>query len=115
VQGQTIEQKRSELATIYYAVGTKKDLTTAGMVVATGGLLGMGKTLEPTGKVEPSLLTPIDTDYQTSIRIPAPKVEVLSAQPSDSYELAVEGEETVLRILKPEDFRKVKHLLIMTG
>jgi uncharacterized protein YoxC len=114
-QGTTIEEKRSEIATVYYVVGSKKELTESGMVASTGGLLGIGKTLEPTGNANQAMLTPLDTDYQTTIRIPSEKVEILSAQPSDSYELAVEEGETVLRILKPEEFRKVKHLLIMTA
>ncbi len=114
VQGATIEEKRSELATVYYMVGTKKDLTTAGVVAPSGGVLGIGKTLEPTGKVDQTLFTPLDTDYQTTIRIPAEKVEILSAQPVTSYEVVVEGNETVIHIVNPEEFRKVKHLLIMT-
>ena len=114
VQGATIEEKRSDLATVYYMVGTKKDLTSAGVVAASGGVLGLGKTLEPTGKIDQTMFTPVDTDYQTTIRIPSEKVEVLSAQAAGSYELVVEGTETVLHITNPEEFRKVKHLLIMT-
>ena len=114
VQGATIEEKRADLATVYYMVGSKKDLTEAGVVAASGGVLGMGKTLEPTGKNDQTMFTPVDTDYQTTIRIPSEKVEILSAQPAGSYELVVEGNETVLHITNPEEFRKVKHLLIMT-
>ena len=46
VQAADIETKRRELGTIYYTIGTKKDLTDAGLVVAKGGVLGIGKTLD---------------------------------------------------------------------
>ncbi|HKQ57345.1 MAG TPA: hypothetical protein VJY35_05720, partial [Candidatus Eisenbacteria bacterium] len=46
---ETLEARRSELATIYYVVATKKDLKTSGVIQAKGGLLGMGKTVLLTG------------------------------------------------------------------
>jgi hypothetical protein len=113
-QATTIEEKRRELGTIYYLIGTKKDLTTAGAVVAKGGVLGMGKTLQPSGQVNEGLFTALDTDQQTTVRIPAAKAQVLSAQPVSSYVLETVGDQTELRIVDPSAFRKVKHLVIMT-
>src|SRR5262245_5675243 len=56
-----VEDKRRELGTIYYAVGTKKDLTNSGIVVAKGGVLGVGKTLEPAKDANQMAFTPLDT------------------------------------------------------
>jgi peptidoglycan hydrolase CwlO-like protein len=114
-QDQTIEEKRRELGTIYYVIGSKKELTQSGAVVATGGVLGVGKTLEPTGQVDPTMLSALDTDFSSVIRIASPKVEVLTAQPPTSYRLEVIGGTTELRILDPIAFRAVKHLIVMTG
>lgn len=114
-QSENIEEKRKETSTVYYVVGTKRELTEAGAVVASGGVLGIGKTLEPTGMVNPAQAQPVDTDYQTVIRIPSDKVEVLTAQPQSSYQLQVVGTETELRIVDPHAFRAVKHLIVMTG
>jgi uncharacterized small protein (DUF1192 family) len=114
-QAVAIEDSRRELGTVFYLIGSKRDLTTAGAVIARGGVLGMGKTLEPSGHMNESLFTTIDTDQQSVIRIPAAKAQVISAQPLASYELTTIGNETELRILDSKAFRKVKHVLIMTA
>jgi hypothetical protein len=110
---QTIEEKRRESATIYYIVGTKKELTSSGVAVAKGGVLGMGKTLQPSGRFNENLFTSLDTDQETVVRAPSAKVKILSPQPLSSYELRVEGNQTEIHILDAKEFRKVKHLVIM--
>src|SRR5262245_36856631 len=42
-----IEDKRKELATIYYIVGDKSALKKAGAIESQGGVLGLGKTVRP--------------------------------------------------------------------
>lgn len=114
----TIEDKRRQIGTVYYVIGTKKQLTDSGVLVARGGVLGMGKTLEPTGNMDDGRMTAIDTDHETTIRISSDKdkVEIVSAQPPSSYVLEEVGEnQTELRIVNPEEFRKVKHLVILTA
>ena len=114
-QQQTLEERRKELGTIYYVIGNKKDLTQQGVAVAQGGVLGLGKTLKPSGTFDTNAFTPIDTDEQTVISIPAEKAQVLSAQPTSSYQLiATENKTLELRILDPHEFRKIKHLVILT-
>jgi uncharacterized coiled-coil protein SlyX len=108
------ETKQRELATIYYAMGTKKELTNSGVVESKGGVLGMGKTLKPTGQVNETIFTALDTDHENVIRIPAENAKVLSAQPVTSYTLQPVSKELVeLRILDPKEFRKVRHLVIL--
>jgi hypothetical protein len=111
-----VEDKRQELGTIFYAMGTKKDLTQSGVVVASGGVLGLGKTLEPSKQINESAFIALDTDQETIISIPAKKAQVVSAQPAASYQLTSIGENQMeLRILDPKEFRKVKHLVIVTA
>jgi predicted RNase H-like nuclease (RuvC/YqgF family) len=115
-QQQQLVQKQTEIATIYYVMGTKKELTSNGVAVAKGGVLGIGKTLEPSGTFNEAAFVAFDTDQQNVIRIPAEKVQVLSAQPTSSYVLEPVGKEYVeLRIIDPAQFRKVKHLVILTN
>lgn len=110
------EEKRRELGTIYYLMGPTKMLKQAGVVEAKGGVLGLGKVLKPTGRVNETLFTQMDTDVETTVRIPSDKVKVLSAQPVSSYTLEVVGENAMeLRITDPREFRKVKHLVILTS
>jgi cell division protein FtsB len=117
-KNQNIEDKRRELGTIYYIVGTKKDLTNSGVIVAKGGVLGLGKTVQLSGRFDESKFTSIDTDEQTIVTAPASKldkVKVLSPQPTSSYELVMAGNQVEIHILDPKEFRKVKHLVIMTA
>jgi uncharacterized protein (DUF3084 family) len=113
---QTIEDKRKENATIYYVVGSKQELTKAGAVVATGGVLGMGKTLQPSSAVKDSALTPLDTDENTVVPIGTAKAKVISAQPASSYQLSPASDGKLeLHIVDPKTFRQVKTLVIMTA
>lgn len=117
VRDETLEARRRELATIYYAIGTKKDLSTAGVLVAKGGVLGMGKTLAPSGRFNDSVFRPLDTDQETVVHTPADKpthVQVVSAQPPASYELRMVDGRIELHIIDPVEFRKVKQLVIVT-
>lgn len=109
-----VEEKQRELGTIYFAMGTKKDLKERGVVVAKGGVLGLGKTLEPAKDVNEAAFTALNTDEETVITIPSDKVQVVSAQPVASYQLLPVGEDQMeLRILDPTEFRKIKHLVIV--
>ncbi|MGH7534242.1 MAG: hypothetical protein ACREMG_01515, partial [Gemmatimonadales bacterium] len=74
-----------------------------------------GKTVQLTGRFDENQFTRLDTDQERLVRTPSPKARVLSAQPASSYELKLEGEQMELHILDAREFRKVKHLVIMTG
>jgi chromosome segregation ATPase len=114
-QAELIERKRREISTIYYAIGTKKQLTEAGLVVAKGGILGLGRTLEPSGHFDDRHFTAVDTDHERIIRIPSVKVQILSAQPPASYELQAVDGGIALIIRDSAAFRTIKHLLIVTS
>ncbi len=117
VREQTLEERRRDLATVYYVVGTKKDLTKDGVITARGGLLGIGKTLLPTGRVDSPAFQPLDTDQQTVISTNADrvnKVKVLTPQPPGSYQLVNVDGRVELHITDPVQFRRVKELVIVT-
>lgn len=114
VRDQTLEERRREIATVEYVIGTKRDLTKSGVIAARGGVLGIGKTLTPSGHYDASLFTPLDTDQQTVVRTPATRVQVLSQQPVSSYAVQLVDGRVEIHILDPVEFRKVKHLVIMT-
>ena len=109
----SLEDRRRELATVYYLVGTKQELTQQGAIVASGGVLGMGKTLLPTGK--PVAGIALDTAVSTVVRTDAAKARVLTPQPVGSYELRLVEGRMELHILNPEEFRKVRQLVIVTA
>ena len=115
IQQQTasMEDSRQRLGTVYYVVGTKKELSRAGLIESKGGLLGLGRTVRPTGKTEGGQFTALDTDRATIIPIEAKKAKVVSTQPAASYALEAVGEQMELRILDRETFRAVKYVIIM--
>ena len=111
-----LEDTRRALGTIYYTIGSKDDLKEAGSIVSTGGFLGLGKTVRPSGKLNLGQFTALDTDKENTILIPADEAKVVSDQPLGSYSLELAGEDQMqLRILDPQAFRTVKHLIIVTG
>jgi hypothetical protein len=110
----SVEEKRQELGTVFVIMGSKKELVSAGAVVSTGGVLGIGKTLKPTGHVDESMCITVDTDQASTVDIPAKDALVVSAQPATSYALEPVGDHTLLRILDPKEFRKVRHVVIVT-
>jgi uncharacterized coiled-coil protein SlyX len=112
---ESLEQRRRELATVFVAVGDKKTLETQGVLIAKGGLLGIGKTLAPSGATASGAFTPLDTDQETSIPTNAAKAKVVSAQPPSSYELVLVDGKMTLHILDPNEFRKVRQLVIVTA
>jgi hypothetical protein len=76
----------------------------------------VGKTVKPTGKYDESSFTPLDTDQETVIRIPAKKAMVVSPQAPSSYTLTMTSPDVMeLHITDAKEFRKVKHLVIMTS
>lgn len=110
---ETVAEKTHELGTIYCMMGKRQDLTKAGAVVASGGLLGLGKTLRPSGHLDEAMCTQIDTDNESTVDIPAKKAMVLTSQPASSYVLEPDGDHIVLRIIDPKEFRKVRQLVIV--
>lgn len=114
-QDSTLEERRRELGTVYYVIGPRQELLKSGAVVARGGVLGLGKTLDPSGQVNEAQFKPIDTDMETVIPIAASKVRVLSAQPPNSYTIEEVAGGFQLRITDPVEFRKVRHLVVVTS
>lgn len=115
IQAQTasLEESRRELGTVYYVVGTKKELSNAGIIESKGGILGIGKTVKPTGHFDDRQFTALDTDYASVIPVEGEDAKVVSAQPVDSYALADNGNGMELQILDPVAFRAVKHVIIV--
>lgn len=113
-QEASLEDRRRELATVWYVIGDRRTLLRDSLVVARGGVLGMGRTLAPSGRGEPSLYRPLDTDRQSSIEFVAQNARVLTPQTVSSYVLERVPGGMELRIVDSREFRKVRQLVIVT-
>jgi hypothetical protein len=112
-----IEAQKKEMATVYYVIGTKKELEEKGIVKDEGGflwgLVGSTTTLAP--NFDLSYFTPIDKARQTTFRIDRPVREILPKRAQEYYSQAKqESGGTVLTIADREHFWKDKFLVILT-
>lgn len=112
-QQQVIEQRRQELGTVYYIIGTKRDLKTRGIIIERGGIIGIGKSVHLSGSFPADGFVALDTDHATQITIAGKEPQVLSSQSETSYELVPAEGGATLRILNAREFRKVKYVVIM--
>ncbi len=112
-QAGVIETKNREIGSIFYVIGTKKDLKDKGIVVEKGGVIGLGKAALVSGAFSSKDFTPLDTDSLREITIHGQEPQVLSAQPAASYEIQPYANGSKLVIKDPKEFRKVKYLVIM--
>ncbi len=115
VRDETLADRQHELATVYWVADSKQALQRAGVIEARGGVLGIGKTLRPTARVSDAAFRTLDTDQQTVLELQAAKAQVLTPQPLSSYELRLVNGHVELHILSPQEFRKVRQLVIVTA
>ncbi len=109
-----VADRQRELATVYWVADKKSALEKAGVIESRGGLLGIGKTLQPSGRAPGAAFHELNTDEQTVIQLSSARVQVISAQPLSSYELRPINGKMELHIVEPQEFRKVRQLVIVT-
>lgn len=115
VHDEMLVDRQKQLATVYFVAGPKSELMKSGVIVARGGVLGIGKTIKPSAQAPEALFSTLDTDMETVLPLDAKKAQVVSAQPLSSYELRQVGDKVELHILDPAEFRKVRQLVIVTA
>ncbi len=105
----TIDRQNEELYTIYYVIGTKKELKAKGVLV--------GGRLFKSGSVNPSALSVAHkADYREleSIPIEGGKPNILTDMPEGSYKLTkISDKKYRLEIVDKKQFWKVSKLLVI--
>lgn len=111
-----LQKQDQRLNTVFYIIGTEKELKEKGIIEEKGGFLGMGKTAK--------IATNLNYDYFTStsisnigripIYIDREKVNIISPHSPESYNLVERDKnETVLEITNPDEFWKLRYLVIL--
>jgi hypothetical protein len=120
-EGETqIAQKTKELNTAYVAVASKNTLKQKGVVEKRGSVAGLGGRWIETGKFDPEVFHEIDVTKEMEVSIPAPagKVQVVTSQPKESYEIVDGGpnsKSSKLTVKDPSLFWKGdRYLVVMT-
>jgi uncharacterized protein YhaN len=107
--------KTEKLNTVFYCIGTGKELKEKGVTSKEGGVLGMGKTVTLKADFNKDYFTKVDMTQMTVIPIGSKKAKVLTTHPSGSYKLVGEKPVEKLEITNPEEFWGAsKYLVIIT-
>jgi len=115
---QIIARQASQLKTVYYIIGSEKELKKKGIIVEKGGLLGLRKTKKlAAGFDEKEFLTADISELNAlSIDQKIKKVKVISPHNPNSYHLVKKDDkQTVLEIIDPQEFWKIKYLVIIAN
>ncbi len=104
-----VASQERELYSVYYIVGTKSELITAG-VMTKGGLF---KSSKISYRAEKNAFVKIDYREITEINTNAKKAKVISIHPKGTYALDTVNNETILTISDPDAFwEHTKYLVI---
>ncbi len=111
---QALSSQAREANKIYYVFGTRKELITKGIIDRKGGLLGIGKVSTVTAQIQTDKFTEMNLLDSQEISFPATKkgYSILSNHVATSYQVNKAGEQNVLKITDPNNFRKQKFVVI---
>jgi chromosome segregation ATPase len=95
----TIDNKETELTTGYFAFGTRKELADQGIIKKEGGVLGMGKVVKISEKLDNKQFKKVNIKSLSEIKLGlVKKKKVVSTHPENSYYFTTSGEEVFLKI-----------------
>lgn len=113
-----IARQTADANRAWFIVGSYDELNEAGIVVKTGGFIGIGRKQTTVADMNTALFTQIDRTMVTTIAVNKRKAQVISQHPVDSYELVADEEDpsitAYLRILNPAQFWKYTDYLVVS-
>jgi hypothetical protein len=107
-----ILERETEMNTAYFIFGARKQLMEAGVIDRKGNFLK--KTSSVSGRIDKSKMTVVDIRKQDDINLGiTDKKEVVSIHPSDSYYIALVGQEAHLKITDAKKFWSATRYLVV--
>jgi hypothetical protein len=101
-----------EMNTIWYVVGTKKELSEKGIIEKAGGLLS--GNMKMSEMINPDYFTISDIRNISLISFESKKAELVTIHPEGSYKFVVENEMIKgLEITNQKDFWKSSRFLVI--
>ena len=82
-----IHSMTNEMNTVFYVVGTMKQLKDKGVISKTGGVLGIGRTSELSAKANMSAFTKGDKTQISEIPIGGKLLKLVTSHPAGSYNI----------------------------
>lgn len=104
-----------ELNTVFYTVGSYKELSEENLVEKEGGLLGMGSTKVLANNLDQKKFVKVDKRDLTAIPIQGKKVELVTKHDVTSYEIVMNNDRAEKLIINDEKafWRDSKYLVII--
>jgi predicted nucleic acid-binding Zn-ribbon protein len=101
-----------EMNTIWYVVGTRKELSDKGIIEKAGGLLS--GNMKMSEMINPDFFTTSDMRNISSISFESSKAELVTIHPEGSYKFLVDNDMIKgLEITNPKDFWKSSRFLVI--
>lgn len=109
---QTVAAQDEELNTVYYIIGSQRELTEAGVIEKSGFI---GRTLTVGEGFDPQGLTAVDRRELDRVIVGARRAEIVSAHPTGSYQLITDNNDRLeeIRITDPERFWGGSRVLVV--
>jgi hypothetical protein len=106
--------KDKEIATVYYVIGTKKELEKMGIIHDEGGFLSIGETTVLASGLDKRLFKPIDMQNDRIFHVEGKIDEILPKRNPEFYKQEkVSTSESLLTVAQPERFWQDKYLVIL--
>jgi len=113
-QKDQINQITNDLNTVYYVIGTMKELKKNGVVSKAGGIAGIGSTTQLKQNFDVSYFTKSDSRHLKAIALMSKFDKLVTNHPSDSYKISGSGKADSLLISNVKTFwSQSKYLVII--
>jgi DNA repair exonuclease SbcCD ATPase subunit len=113
-QKEQINQMTNDMNTVYYAVGTMKELKKQGVVTKEGGIVGIGGAAELKQNFNTTYFTKADLTNLHVVSLFSKFGKVVTNHPSDSYTVTNNKKSDSLLIKDPKSFwSQSKYLVII--
>ncbi len=111
-----IEEQSEQMNVAHYIIGTDNELEEKQIITEKGGFIGIGTTTVVSSELNDDDFELANISQTETITISGNKedIEIISAHSTDSYQLVGETEqETKLEIKDPDEFWKMRYLVIL--
>lgn len=109
-----IRQQEHEINKAYVAMGTYKDLESKGVLVKTGGVIGIGKRTDLSDAANATQFQEVDVRELRKLPLSGEKPKLVTDHPRNSYSIVAAGDELAyLEIKDPQEFWKLSKYLVV--
>ncbi len=111
-----IEEQTEQMNIAHYIIGTDEELEKKQIITEKGGFIGIGTTTVISPQLNNDDFVTTDISLTESITIAGNKedIEIISAHAPGSYTLVADStQETILEITDPDEFWKMRYLVIL--